>query len=49
MCTGVGVKRDVAGIEDFYTTLSGETVELSGFLDLCAMAAAAGYKFRTKI
>ena len=36
------------GIEDFYTMLSGETVELNGFLDLSAMAAAAGYKFRAR-
>ena len=48
MCTGVGVRRDVVGIEDFYTILSGKTVELSGFIDLSAMAAAAGYKFRAR-
>ena len=42
MCTGVGVRRDVVGIEDFYTILSGETIELNGFLDISAMAAAAG-------
>ena len=45
MCTGVGVRRDVVGIEDFYTILSGETIELNGVIDLSAMAAAAGYKF----
>ena len=48
VCTGVGVRRDVVGIEEFYSTLSGETVELSGFLDLSAMAAAAGYKLRAR-
>ena len=48
VCTGVGVQRDVVGIEDFYTILSGETIELNGFLDLSAMAAAAGYKFRAR-
>ena len=29
VCTGVGVRRDVVGIEDFYSTISGETVELN--------------------
>ena len=46
VCTGVGVRRDVVGIEDFYTILSGETIELNGFLDLSAMAAAAGYSLQ---
>ena len=36
ICTGVGVRRDVVGIEEFYSTISGETVELIGFLDLCS-------------
>ena len=48
VCTGVGVRRDVVGIEEFYSILSGETVELNGFLDLSAMAAAAGYKLRAR-
>ena len=29
VCTGVGVRRDVVGIEEFYSILSGETVELN--------------------
>ena len=29
-------------------SLSGETVELKGFLDLSGMAAAAGYKLRAR-
>ena len=33
VCTGVGVRRDMVGIKDFYTMLLGET----------AMAAAARY------
>ena len=48
VCTGVGVRRDVLGIEDFYTLVSGETVELNGFLDLSAMAAVAGFKLRAR-
>ena len=48
MCTGVGLQRDVVGIEDFYTILLGETIEINGFMDLSAMAAAAGYKFRAR-
>ena len=47
-CTGVGVQRDVIGIEDFYSILSGENVEMNGFVDLSSMAAAAGYKFRAR-
>ena len=43
-CTGVGVRRHVIGIEDFYSMLSRETVELDGFVDLSTMSAAAGFK-----
>ena len=48
VCTGVGVRRDVVGIEEFYTILSGKTLELNGFIDLSAMAGAAGYRFRAR-
>ena len=48
-CTGVGVRRDIVGIEDFYTMLlSGESVELNGFVDLASMSAAAGYKLLSR-
>ena len=47
-CTGVGVRRDVMGIEEFYTLLSGEDVELNGFVDLSAMAVAAGFQLRAR-
>ena len=43
VCTGVGVGRDVVGIEKFYSTVSGERVELNGFLDLSGIAAATGF------
>ena len=48
VCTGVGVRRDVVGFEEFHSTIFGETVELNGFLDLSGMAAAAGFKFRAR-
>ena len=41
-CTGVGVRRDVGGIEDFYTLISGENVELNGFIDL------SGFQLRAR-
>ena len=47
-CTGVGVRRDVVEIEDFYTLLSGESVELNSFVDLASMSEAAGYKLRAR-
>ena len=43
-----GVRRDVERIKDFYTLVSGETVELNRFMDFSAMAAAAGFKFRAR-
>ena len=46
VCTGVGVRRDVTRIEEFYSIISGEYVELNGFLDLSVTAAAAGFKLR---
>ena len=46
--TGVGVRRDVVGIEDFYTLVSRETIELNGFLDSSGMAAAAGFKLQAR-
>ena len=32
VCTGVGVRRDVVGIEEFYSILSCKNIELNGFL-----------------
>ena len=42
------MRRDVVGIEEFYTLLSGEDVELNGFVDLSAMSAALGFKLRAR-
>ena len=36
------------GIEDFYLLLSGENVELNGFVNLSVMAAAAGFQLRAR-
>ena len=47
-CTGVGLRIDVVGIEQFYTMISGENVELNGFVDLSAMSAAAGFQLRAR-
>ena len=44
----MGVRRDVVGIEEVYSILSSKDVELNGFIDLSAMAAAAGYKFQAR-
>ena len=42
-CTGVGGRRDVVGVEEFHTWLSGENVELNEFVDLSVMSATAGF------
>ena len=47
-CTGVGVRRDVVGIEEFYTMISGENAELNGFIDLSDMSVAPGIKLRAR-
>ena len=46
---GLGIRRDVRGIEEFYSLLADEPVELSnGFIDLAALSIAAGYKFHAR-
>ena len=47
VCTEVGVRRDEVGIEDFYTLVS-VSVKLYVFLDLSAMAAAAGFIIKAR-
>ena len=42
------MRRYVVEIEEFYTLLSGEDVELNGFVDLSAMSAAVGFKLRAR-
>ena len=46
---GLGIRRDVRGIEEFYSLLADEPVVLSnGFLDLSSLSIAAGYKFHAR-
>ena len=44
ICTGLRVRRDIKGIEEFYSIISGKDVEMLGFIDLNSLAIAAGYK-----
>ena len=44
ICTGLGVRRDIKGIEEFYSIISGKDVEMLGFINLNSLAIAAGYK-----
>ena len=46
---GLGIRRDVRGIEEFYSLLADEPVELSnGFLDLASLSIAVRYKFHAR-
>ena len=46
---GLAVQRDVRGVEEFYSLISGEDVRLErGFLDLTSLAILAGYKFQSR-
>ena len=48
MCVGLGVKGDVHEIEQFYSEVSGVNLEMSGFIDLSALALVAGYQMNVK-
>ena len=49
VAAGLAVRRDLQGIEEFYSLISGEDVSLErGFLDLTTLAILAGYKFHSK-
>ena len=41
VCTGVGIRRDVTQIKEFYSIISKESIELKRFLDFSGMAATA--------
>ena len=46
---GLAIRRDLQGVEEFYSLISGEDVKLErGFLDLTTLAILAGYKFHSK-
>jgi len=49
VAAGLAVRRDVRGVEEFYSLISGEDVRLErGFLDLTSLAVLAGYKFQSR-
>ncbi len=49
VAAGLAVRRDVRGVEEFYSLISGEDVKLErGFLDLTSLAVLAGYKFQSR-
>ena len=49
VAAGLAVRRDLQGIEEFYSLISGEEVSLErGCLDLTTLAILAGYKFHSK-
>ena len=46
---GLAIRRDIRGVEEFYTLISGEEVRLErGFIDLTSLAVLAGYKFQSR-
>ena len=47
--TGLGVRRDIRGVQEFYSLISGSEVIMGqGFVDLTSLAVLAGYKFHSK-
>ena len=45
--TGLAIRRDVGGVEEFYSLISGTEVKLErGFIDLTSLAILAGFKFQ---
>ena len=46
---GVAIRRDIQGVEEFYSLISGEKVRVErGFIDLMSLAILAGYKFQSR-
>ena len=46
---GLGVRRDVRGVQEFFSLISGTEVILeNGFIDLMSLAVLVGYKFYSK-
>ena len=46
---GLGVRRDIRGVQEFYSLISGVEVNMGGgFIDLTSLAIVAGYKFHSK-
>ena len=46
---GLGVRRDIRGVQEFYSLISGVEVNMGGgFIDLTSLAIVAEYKFHSK-
>ena len=46
---GLAIRRDIRGVEEFYSLISGEEVRIErGFIDLTSLAVLAGYKFQSR-
>ena len=48
VCVGLGVKGDKCEIEQFYSEVSGQILEMTGFIDLSAPARVAGYQMNAR-
>ena len=48
VCVGLGVKGDVHDLEQFYSEVSGQILEMAGFIDLSALALVAGYQMNAR-
>ena len=48
VCVELGVKGDMHKIEQFYTEVLGINLEMSGFIDLTALALIAGYQMNAR-
>jgi len=47
--TGLAIRRDLMGVEEFYSLVSGTEFKLErGYLDLTSLAILAGYKFHAR-
>ena len=45
---GLLIRRDIQGVEEFYSLISGVEVRMEGFVDLTSLAVLARYKFQAK-
>ena len=45
---GLSICRDIQGLEEFYSLISGVEVRMEGFMDLTSLVVLARYKFQAK-
>ena len=48
VCVGLGIKGDVHEVEQFFSEVSGINLEMTGFIDLSALALVAGYQMNDR-